>query len=55
MAISTNKELFRHICEQMERLAAKKISVDEAKGQASLAKQANNLLRYELDRVKTVC
>jgi hypothetical protein len=53
MAISTNKDLFRHICEQMEKLAAKKISVDEAKGQAALAKQANNLLRYELDRVKT--
>jgi len=51
--IYTNKDLFRHICEQMEKLATKKITVDEAKGQAGLAKQANNLLRYELDRVKT--
>jgi hypothetical protein len=37
----------------MEKLALKKITVDEAKGQAALAKQSNNLLRYELDRVKT--
>lgn len=37
----------------MERLSQKKITVDEAKGQAALAKQANNLLRYEIDRVKT--
>jgi hypothetical protein len=37
----------------MEQLANKKITVDQAKGQAALAKQTNNLLRYELDRVKT--
>jgi hypothetical protein len=36
----------------MELLAAKKVSVDQAKATASLAKQANNLLRYELDRAK---
>lgn len=53
MQSKTNKDLFAHICEQMERLGQKKITVDEAKGQAALAKQANNLLRYELDRVKT--
>lgn len=53
MVIKTNKDLFAHICEQMEKLAQKRITVDEAKGQAALAKQTNNLLRYELDRVKT--
>lgn len=53
MKILTNKGLFTHICDQMERLSQKKITVDEAKGQAALAKQANNLLRYEIDRVKT--
>lgn len=36
----------------MEKLGQKKITVDEAKAQAGLAKQANNLLRYEVDRAK---
>lgn len=36
----------------MELLAKKRINVDEAKAQASLAKQANNMLRYEVDRAK---
>lgn len=48
----TNRALFEHVCGQMDLLAKKKISVDDAKAQASLAKQANNLLRYELDRAK---
>ena len=33
----------------MLSLKSRKISVDEAKAQASLVKQANNLLRYDLD------
>jgi hypothetical protein len=53
MQIINNKSLFLHICDQMEKLAKKEITVEEAKSQASLAKQANNLMRYELDRVKT--
>lgn len=48
----SNQELFAHVCTQMDLLARKKISVDDAKAQAGLAKQANNLLRYELDRAK---
>jgi hypothetical protein len=31
-------------------LKAKAISVEEAKAQANLLKQSNNILRYELDR-----
>jgi len=34
----------------MHKLSAKSISVEEAKAQSNLAKQANNILRYELDR-----
>lgn len=33
----------------MLSLKGRKISVDEAKAQASLVKQSNNLLRYDLD------
>ena len=36
----------------MELLAQNKVTVEQAKAQANLAKQANNLLRYELDRAK---
>ena len=34
----------------MISLKTKAISVEEAKAQASLLKQSNNLLKYELDR-----
>lgn len=34
----------------MQLLKAKAISIEEAKAQANLIKQSNNLLRYELDR-----
>jgi hypothetical protein len=34
----------------MEKLDNNDISVDQAKAQANLAKQANNSLKYELDR-----
>lgn len=44
--------LFDHLCDQMKKLSVKAITVDEAKAQATLVKQANNLLRYELDRAK---
>jgi hypothetical protein len=44
------KELLRHSFDLMMMLKAKVINVEEAKAQANLLKQANNLLRYELDR-----
>lgn len=49
-----NSYLFKFIFSQMEKLDAGKIDVDEAKAQATLAKQANNSLRYELDRSATL-
>jgi hypothetical protein len=48
-----NKSLLHFIFDQMEKLDKNEIAVDQAKAQANLAKQANNSLKYELDRVTT--
>lgn len=48
-----SKSLFAFICDQMEKLDNDSISVEQAKAQANLAKQANNVMKYELDRVTT--
>lgn len=48
------KELLRHSFNCMMLLKQKAISVEEAKAQANLLKQSNNLLRYELDRALAV-
>jgi hypothetical protein len=45
-----SKELLKHTFNMMMLLKQKAISVEEAKAQANLIKQSNNLLRYELDR-----
>jgi hypothetical protein len=37
----------------MEKLDKSEITVEQAKAQANLAKQSNNILKYELDRAKT--
>lgn len=50
MTPMNNKSLLHFIFDQMEKLANKEISVDEAKAQAALSKQANNALSYELKR-----
>jgi len=47
---ATSKEVFKHSFDLMMLLKEKTISVDEAKAQAGLLKQCNNILRYELDR-----
>lgn len=47
---ASTKELFKFAFSVMEKLNTKGIDVDEAKAQANLIKQANNILRYELDR-----
>lgn len=47
---ANSKTIFSHLCDQMAKLNAKVISVEEAKAQSNLAKQANNILKYELDR-----
>lgn len=47
------KSLFHFITDQMDKLDRDQITVEQAKAQANLAKQANNVLKYELDRVNT--
>lgn len=54
MKPTNNKSLLHFIFDQMEKLDEKKITVDEAKAQANLAKQANNSLKYEIDRAKII-
>lgn len=49
-----SKSLFAFICGQMEKLDNKEINVDEAQSQANLARQANNVLAYELKRADTM-
>ena len=51
---ANSKELFRHSFDMLMLLKQKLISVDEAKAQSNLLKQANNILRYELDRAIAV-
>jgi len=45
-----NKSLLHFIFDQMEKLDNGAINVDSAKAQANLAKQANNSLKYEIER-----
>ena len=47
---ANTKELFLHAHNLMHLLNSKLISTEEAKAQSNLLKQANNLLKYELDR-----
>ena len=49
-----NKSLLHFIFDQMEKLDKNEIDVNTAKAQATMAKQANNALRYELERAKTL-
>ncbi len=49
-----NKSLLHFIFDQMEKLDNDQIDVQQAKAQADLAKQANNMLKYELDRASTL-
>ncbi len=50
MEPTNNKSLLHFIFNQMEKLDKKEITVEEARSQAALAKQANNSLSYELER-----
>ncbi len=47
-----SKSLFHFICDQMEKLNEGIIKVQDAQAQANLAKQANNILTYELKRAQ---
>jgi hypothetical protein len=45
-----NKSMLHFLFDQMEKLDKNLIDVETAKAQANLAKQANNSMKYELDR-----
>lgn len=47
-----SKSLLHFIFDQMDKLDKGEKQIEEVKAQALLAKQANNILKYELDRVK---
>lgn len=51
---ANSKELLKHAFNMMMLLKAKAISVEEAKAQGNLIKQANNLLKHELDRAVAI-
>lgn len=48
------KELLRHAFDTMMLLKANAIGTEEAKAQANLLKQSNNLLKFELDRAVAI-
>jgi len=52
MKPQNNKSLLHFLFDQMDKLDKKEIDIETAKTQALLAKQANNSLKYELDRAK---
>jgi hypothetical protein len=54
MQPTNNKALLHFIFDQMEKLDSGDIDVQQAKAQADLAKQANNMMKYELDRTNTL-
>lgn len=47
-----SKSLLSFLYSQMEKLDQKEIDVQTAQAQANLAKQANNILTYELKRAE---
>lgn len=47
-----SKSLLAFLYSQMEKLDKKEIDVQTAQAQANLAKQANNILSYELKRAE---
>jgi len=53
MKAVNNKNILAFIYDQMDKLDKGETDVEQAKAQANLAKQANNVMRYELDLVKT--
>jgi len=46
----STKTLLKHSFDTMMLLKSGSINVEEAKAQANLLKQSNNILKYELDR-----
>jgi len=52
MKVQNSKSLFHFLIDQMEKLDNQEISIEQAKAQANLSKQVNNILKYELERTK---
>ncbi len=50
--LKTTTGLLGHLADVMLKLEQRKITVDDSKAHASLVKQSNNLLRFELDTLK---
>jgi len=50
--METPKSLLKHLGAVMTKLDQGKIDVETAKAHASLVKQSNNIMRYELDVLK---
>ena len=51
---NNSRELLRHAFSTMRDLKDGSIDVDQAKAHAGLLKQANNILKYELDRAISI-
>ena len=49
-----NKSMLHFLFDQMEKLDNGTIDINQANTQANLVKQANNLMRYELEKVKVM-
>lgn len=52
MQAVNSKSLFHFICGQMEKLDNNDITVESAQAQSNLAKQAINILNYEIKRAE---
>lgn len=52
--VVNTKTLLRHLFDVAKKLNAGAITGEEAMAQANLVKQANNLLKYELDRARQI-
>ena len=48
--IANTKNLLNHAFTMMDALKNKEIGIEEAKAQANLIKQSNNIIKNELDR-----
>jgi len=46
--------LLEHLTDQMHKLSAGVITVEEAKAQSGMAKQFNNTLKHELDKAVAI-
>ncbi|MGV6830333.1 MAG: hypothetical protein ACWA5P_02065 [bacterium] len=54
MEDTNNKSLLKFIFDQMDKLDKGNISIEKAKAQSNLARQANNALNYELNKTKVL-